>query len=338
MKYNKKVSFLQRGNRLGTTAGKSNAEIMAEARRNQASGPAATSRPSNAEIMAEARRHQAREQGQQAQDAQAALAQQNRGNAIASNRIQGNVPSVSATSSFRIPTTQDMRAHANPVRRTGGIPLRNRAVAATNVFTPEGGWRDATRTLPVADNGYYFKNPGSGRPSGLSRSQEREIEGRVNAERIAARNAAAERNAPYVRGLNPGTSTPYVNPNTRPVRRSQEEINRSIYPSFQQGGTMKQGVSQEDLIMDFAIRYLTTMGVAEQDIMDQDGNVNPEYVEEITAAINEVDNPEFWEAYEQAPDELVMEYIESSNPGAVEMARKGAKLRVLNSLKYKTYR
>lgn len=116
MKYNKKVSFLQRGNKMGTTAGKSNAEIMAEARRNQA-----------------------REQGQQAQDAHAALAQQNRGNVIASNRIQGNVPSVPVTSSFRIPTTQDMRAHANPVRRTGGIPLRNRAVAAPNVFVPEGG-------------------------------------------------------------------------------------------------------------------------------------------------------------------------------------------------------
>lgn len=134
-----KVSFLQKGNRMGTTAGKSNAEIMAEARRNQASGPAATSRPSNAEIMAEARRHQAREQGQQAQDAQAALAQQNRRNAIASNRIQGNVPSVPVASSFRIPTIQDMRAHANPVRRTGGIPFRNRAVAATNVLVPEGG-------------------------------------------------------------------------------------------------------------------------------------------------------------------------------------------------------
>lgn len=193
---------------------------------------------------------------------------------------------------------------------------------------------NATR-LPVADNGYYFQIPGSGRPSGLTRSQEREIEGRVNAER-----AAKERNAPYVRGLNPETATPYVNPNptTPAVRRSREEINRSIYPSFQQGGTMEQGISQEDLIMDFAIRYLTTMGVAEQDIMDRDGNVNPEYVEEITAAINEVDNPEFWEAYEQAPDELVMEYIESSNSGAIEMARKGAKLRVLNSLKYKTYR
>lgn len=93
----------------------------------------------NAEIMAEAKRHQAREQGQQAQDAQAALAQQNRRNAIASNRIQGNVPSVPVTSSFRIPTTQGMRAHANPVRRTGGIPFRNRAVAATNVLVPESG-------------------------------------------------------------------------------------------------------------------------------------------------------------------------------------------------------
>lgn len=96
---------------------------------------------------------------------------------------------------------------------------------------------------------------------------------------------------------------------------------------------MEQGISQEDLIMDFAIRYLTTMGVAEQDIMDRDGNVNPEYVEEITAAINEVDNPEFWEAYEQAPDELVMEYIESSNSGAIEMARKGTKLKRLSKLR-----
>lgn len=116
MKYNKKVSFLQKGNRMGTTAGKSNAEIMAEARRNQAI-----------------------ERAQQAQDAQAAEAKQNRRNAIAGTRIQGNVPSVSATSSFRIPTTQDMRAHANPVRRTGGIPLRNRAVAATNMYIPKGG-------------------------------------------------------------------------------------------------------------------------------------------------------------------------------------------------------
>lgn len=313
MKYNKKVSFLQKGNRLGTTAGKSNAEIMAEARRNQAI-----------------------ERAQQAQDAQAAEAEQNRRNTIAGTRIQRNVPSVSATSSFRIPTTQDMRAHANPVRRTGGIPPRNRAVAATNVYVPKGGWIHASEyEAPIADNGYYFKNPGSGRPSGLSRSQERVIEGRVNAER-----AAKERNTQHVQRLNPRTAPPYVNPNptTPAVRRSQEEINSRIYPSFQQGGTMEQGVSQEDLIMDFAIRYLTTMGVAEQDIMDRDGNVNPEYVEEITAAINEVDNPEFWEAYEQAPDELVMEYIESSNSGAIEMARKGAKLRVLNSLKYKTYR
>lgn len=50
---------------------------------------------------------------------------------------------------------------------------------------------------------------------------------------------------------------------------------------------MEQGISQEELIMDFAVRYLTTMGVDETDIMDQQGNLNEAYVDEITEVLNQ---------------------------------------------------
>ena len=50
---------------------------------------------------------------------------------------------------------------------------------------------------------------------------------------------------------------------------------------FQQGGQMPQEGSQEELVLDFAVRYLVTMGVPEEDIMDPQGNLNPEHQQEL---------------------------------------------------------
>lgn len=101
---------------------------------------------------------------------------------------------------------------------------------------------------------------------------------------------------------------------------------------YQQGGKVEGG--NQELIADFAIRYLRGQGIAEEDIVGQDGNINPQYVDELTEVIQEVNTPEFWDSYKQDPDGTLAAYMESTQtPEQVEMAKKGAKLKQLKNKK-----
>ena len=99
---------------------------------------------------------------------------------------------------------------------------------------------------------------------------------------------------------------------------------------FQQGGQMPQEGSQEELVLDFAVRYLVTMGVPEEDIMDPQGNLNPEHQQELEQVFNsqEID----WSDYAASPDEYMQQFIGNLQAQA-QMARKGAKLKRLSQLR-----
>lgn len=155
MKYNKKVSFLQKGNRMGTTAGKSNAEIMAEARRNAA--------PARKDRERAEREQRAYDNIPEAQ--KEAIRRVHAGNAAAEReaKIQGvRAGFQRPTARVEMPTqntqTRDQSHVQNlvsigmsylpggmnynrPPQRTTGIPFRNRnrTVAAPNVSIPRGG-------------------------------------------------------------------------------------------------------------------------------------------------------------------------------------------------------
>lgn len=101
---------------------------------------------------------------------------------------------------------------------------------------------------------------------------------------------------------------------------------------LQQGGALPQGgeISEEELVMDLAVRYLTARGAT--DIIDSEGNISSEYDDELTNLFNsEID----WDLYLDSPDEYVEEMVMSQNPEATAMARKGAKLRRLRAIKFK---
>lgn len=103
---------------------------------------------------------------------------------------------------------------------------------------------------------------------------------------------------------------------------------------FQQGGTIEneESGSTDQLYVDFAIRYLKAKGISEDDMVDDEGGLRDEFVEEVTTAINEVDSPDFWEQYQSNPDAAIQSYIESKmEPEQIEMAKKGAKLKKLKS-------
>jgi hypothetical protein len=105
---------------------------------------------------------------------------------------------------------------------------------------------------------------------------------------------------------------------------------------FQQGGTVdnKESGSMDQLYVDFAIRYLKAKGISEDSMVDDEGGLKDEFLEEVSTAINEVDSPDFWEQYQSNPDAAVQSYIESKmEPEQIEMARKGAKLKKLKKLK-----
>jgi hypothetical protein len=107
-------------------------------------------------------------------------------------------------------------------------------------------------------------------------------------------------------------------------------------PSYQQGGTIEneESGSMDQLYVDFAIRYLKAKGISEDSMVDDEGGLKDEFLEEVTTAINEVDSPDFWEQYQSNPDAAVQSYIESKmEPEQIEMARKGAKLKKLQKLK-----
>ena len=99
---------------------------------------------------------------------------------------------------------------------------------------------------------------------------------------------------------------------------------------FQQGGQMPQEGSQEELVLDFAVRYLVTMGVPEEDIMDPQGNLNPEHQQELEQVFNsqEID----WSDYAASPDEYMQQFI-GNLQAQTQMARKGAKLKRLSQLR-----
>lgn len=86
-------------------------------------------------------------------------------------------------------------------------------------------------------------------------------------------------------------------------------------------------MTEEDLIMDFTVRYLSALGVAPEDIMDQQGSLNPAYVEEITNVFQQGDID--WESYMASPDEYIQQFVGSR----MQMARKGAKLKRLSQLR-----
>lgn len=105
---------------------------------------------------------------------------------------------------------------------------------------------------------------------------------------------------------------------------------------FQQGGTVdnEESGSMDQLYVDFAIRYLKAKGISEDSMVDNEGGLKDEFLEEVSTAINEVDSPDFWEQYQSNPDAAVQSYIESKmEPAQIEMARKGAKLKKLKKLK-----
>lgn len=103
---------------------------------------------------------------------------------------------------------------------------------------------------------------------------------------------------------------------------------------YQQGGKVSNSDASQQLYVDFAVRYLKAKGVSEEDMVDESGSLNDEYIQEVTSVIGEIDTPEFWESYKQDPDGTVNMYIKnSSGPEEIELAKKGAKLKQLKNKK-----
>ena len=104
------------------------------------------------------------------------------------------------------------------------------------------------------------------------------------------------------------------------------------YFKYQQGGKVES--PSDEMYVDFAVRYLSALGVGETEMVDEEGGLREEYAEAVTVALQEIDSPEFWEHYHSNPDEAVGAYVESKqSPEQVEMAKKGAKLKMLKKAK-----
>ncbi len=86
-------------------------------------------------------------------------------------------------------------------------------------------------------------------------------------------------------------------------------------------------MTEEDLVIDFTVRYFSALGVAPEDIMDQQGSLNPAYVEEITNVFRQGDID--WKSYMASPDEYIQQFVGSR----MQMAKKGAKLKRLSQLR-----
>ena len=125
---------------------------------------------------------------------------------------------------------------------------------------------------------------------------------------------------------NPDTNkadTTFIQPNgqkpTTNLPNYKDKFTR--YFKYQEGGKL----GREELIMDFALRYLKALGKSEEELK---GGLDPESEGLVVNAIKSVDSPEFWEDYEQDPDSAVQNFMnEQTNP---ELARKGAKLKKLS--------
>lgn len=147
--------------------------------------------------------------------------------------------------------------------------------------------------------------------------------------------------------VNPGTTEPdtlYVRPDGEKFKSKDIKKNPSLqsYPDkfnryfkYQQGGTMEESGPTDEMYVDFAVRFLSKLGVGEKDMVDEEGGLKDEHAETVTVALQELEStPEFWDTYVSDPDAAVDAYIESKqSPEQVEMARKGAKLKKLQKLK-----
>ena len=146
---------------------------------------------------------------------------------------------------------------------------------------------------------------------------------------------------------NPGTTAPdtlYVRPDGEEFKSKDIKKNSSLqsYPNkfnryfkHQQGGKVEESGPTDEMYVDFAVRFLSKLGVGEEDMVDEEGGLKDEHTETVTAALQELEStPEFWDTYVSDPDAAVDAYIESKqSPEQVEMARKGAKLKNLQKLK-----
>lgn len=101
----------------------------------------------------------------------------------------------------------------------------------------------------------------------------------------------------------------------------------------QQGGKVE--APTDEMYVDFAVRFLSKLGVGKQDMVDEEGGLKDEHTETVTTALQELEStPGFWDTYVSDPDAAVDAYIESKqSPEQIEMARKGTKLKNLQKLK-----
>ncbi len=104
------------------------------------------------------------------------------------------------------------------------------------------------------------------------------------------------------------------------------------YFKYQQGGKAEQ--INDQLYVDFAVRYLNARGISEEDMTDETGALKAEYIDDVTTILQEVNTPEFWEEYKKNPDKAISNYIgNNESPEQVEMAKKGMKLKSLKDKK-----
>ncbi len=63
------------------------------------------------------------------------------------------------------------------------------------------------------------------------------------------------------------------------------------YFKYQQGGKAEQ--INDQLYVDFAVRYLNARGISEEDMTDETGALKAEYIDDVTTILQEVNTPEF---------------------------------------------
>ena len=100
---------------------------------------------------------------------------------------------------------------------------------------------------------------------------------------------------------------------------------------YQQGGALpseKKSIP-EALIADFVVRFLSSQGMGEEQILDPSGQGFSQEAQQMVMPILEQigEDPQFWQAYQQDPEGTIGQI--SQSPEQVAMARKGARLEIL---------
>lgn len=133
------------------------------------------------------------------------------------------------------------------------------------------------------------------------------------------------------RGRTPKDLNTFLSRFNEAMFRSDSKIQPLDKKKFQQGGKVEE-TNQEQLILDFALRYMKGLGVDESELKN---GIPDEYIPEITEAFNAVANStEFWLAYEEDPEATMQDYLASREDLSEEQAvfaKKGAKLKQLKS-------